>query len=104
MKVADVCFKTVEKQSVGVVLALDKDSSPILPLLVEKHGKSTFRGPSFESFFLTFNKYYTRKFLDPKPMPYAHVDLNCSLKTTVLDNLVKQVCFPAILKPTSATS
>ena len=87
LKAAEVCLKAV-----------------LLPVLLEKSGKKTFRGPTFESFFLTFNKFYTRKFLDPNPIPYAHVDLNRPLKATDLDNMEKEIGFPAILKPQTATS
>lgn len=104
LKAAEVCLKAVHEYSIDTVLALDEDSSPILPVLLEKYGKKTFRGPTFESFFLTFNKFYTRKFLDPNPIPYAHVDLNRPLKATDLDNMAKDIGFPAILKPQTATS
>lgn len=104
LKAAEVCSKAVEQHSIDAVMALDNDSSPLLPVLVEKHGRKNIRGPSFESFFLTFNKFYTRKFLDPNPIPYAHIDLNRHLRGTDLDNLVKEVGFPAILKPQTATS
>ena len=104
LKATQLCFKAVEEHKVDFALALDNDSAPILPSLVAKYGKSTFRGPSFESFYLTFNKFYTRKFLDPNPIPFAHIDLNRPLKTTELDNFVTQVGFPAIFKPQTATA
>ena len=68
----------VGKRSLGIdsVLVLEDVAAPILSSHVEKYGSFAFRGPSFKSVFLTINKYYTRKLLDPNPVPYCHIDLN----------------------------
>lgn len=99
LRAAQLCFKFVERNNVGSVLILEDNSSFVLPLLVEKFGKTAFRGPSFESMFLTVNKFYTRRLLDPEPVPCCHIDLNNHLSTVDLENMVSEVGLPAILKP-----
>ncbi len=104
LKAAQACAAFIEKNSIDAVLVLDDDTAPILSMLVEKYGKSetafTFRGPSFESLYLTINKFYTRELLDPNPIPYCHIDLNNIPTTRQLENAINEIGLPAILKPT----
>lgn len=95
----------VRKRSLGIdsVLVLEDVAASILSSLVEKYGSFAFRGPSFKSVFLTINKYYTRKLLDPNPVPYCHIDLNSHLESATLENKLNEVGLPAILKPACGT-
>lgn len=104
-KAVKLCAKSIETDSIDAVVVLDDDTAPILSLLVEKYGKSetAFRGPSFESLYLTINKFYTREFLDPDPIPYQHIDLTDVPTTQQLENFINEVGLPAILKPTCGT-
>lgn len=70
LKSAEKCSGYVKQVGIDSVLALEDVIAPILSSLVEKYGSFVFRGPSFESVFLTINKYYTRELLDPNPVPY----------------------------------
>ena len=103
LKSAEMCSRYVKEVGIDSVLALEDVAAPILSSLVEKYGSLAFRGPSFESVFLTINKYYTRKLLDPNPVPYCHIDLNSHLESATLENMLNEVGLPAILKPACGT-
>ena len=45
------------------------------------------------------NKYYTRLYLDPNPVPFSHLDLSQPLKKDDLENAIRKVGLPAIIKP-----
>ena len=103
LKSAEMCSRYVKEVGIDSVLALEDVAAPILSSLVEKYGSLAFRGPSFESVFLTINKYYTRKLLDSNPVPYCHIDLNGHLESATLENMLNEVGVPAILKPACGT-
>lgn len=104
-KAVQLCAKSIETDIIDAVLVLDDDTAPILSLLVEKYGKSktAFRGPSFESLYLTIDKFYSRELLDPNPIPYQHINLTDVPTTQQLENFINEVGLPAILKPTCGT-
>ena len=60
------------------------------------------RGPSVESVFLAYNKYYTRCFLDPLPIPFASIDLTAVNLDQVCEEALQKVGTPAFFKPTTS--
>lgn len=102
LKAAQACAMCIEKNSVDAVLVLDDDTAPIFSMLVEKYGKSerAFRGPSFESLYLTITSSTRVNCLTP--ILYRTV---ISIWTTFQQrinwrNAINEVGLPAILKPT----
>ena len=49
--------------------------------------------------FLAHNKYYTRLYLDPNPIPFSHIDVSRTLSKEELENAIKKVGLPAMMKP-----
>ena len=63
------------------------------------------RGPSVESVFLANHKYYSRRFLDPDPIPFTFLDLSDSANLEQLcEEAVSEVGLPAFFKPCSSTA
>ncbi len=62
------------------------------------------RGPSVESVFLGFNKYYTRCFLDPQPIPFACIDLTAANLDQACEEALQKVGTPAFFKPTTCSA
>ena len=50
--------------------------------------------------FLAYNKYYTRQYLDPDPIPFCHIDVSKPLTKDDLEKNIQKVGLPAIMKPT----
>ncbi len=62
------------------------------------------RGPSVESVFLAMNKYYTRCFLDPQPIPFACLDLAAPDIDHACTEVLQKVGTPAFFKPSCLSS
>ena len=88
----------VQTNNIDIVFAVSDQLSPLQCILSEKFPEK-FRGPSLESFFLTMHKFYTREIVDPNPMPFCHIELDCPLNEEELEARAAKVGFPAFLKP-----
>ncbi len=66
--------KFVTGETIDIVLTHDDGGTLLRAALVQEFPH--LRGPSVESVFLGLNKYYTRCFLDPQPIPFACLDLS----------------------------
>ena len=58
-----------------------------------------FQGPSLTSVFFSYNKYYTRQYLDPNRIAFLNIDISTSPTKKDLEKAIEKVGLPAILKP-----
>ena len=98
----DDAKETVRHENVQVVLFGTSDTGALLKAaLVEEF--SYLQGPSVESVFLGYNKYYTRCFLDSQPVPFASIDLTAANLDQACEDALQKVGTPAFFKPTSCS-
>ena len=94
--------KIVREQNVEVVLSNNDIGSLVKAALVQEFPH--LRGPSVESVFLAYNKYYTHCFLDPEPIPFASIDLTDTQSLNrACEEALKGVGVPAFFKPNSGS-
>lgn len=89
----------VRKENIKVVLPTSDNGALVKAALVQEF--SHLRGLSVESVFLTNNKYYTRCFLDPQPIPFASLDLTATNLDQACEEALEKVGTPAFFKPGS---
>ncbi len=89
--------KTVAEEKVDAVISNDDCGSLLQAALVQQFPH--LRGPSVESVFLGYNKYYTRCFLDPQPIPFACLDLSSPDLDHACEEALQKVGIPAFFKP-----
>ena len=95
----DDAKKTVRRENIQVVFAFGDTGALLKAALVEEF--SFLQGPSVESVFLGYNKYYTRCFLDSQPVPFASIDLTAANLDQACEDALQKVGTPAFFKPTS---
>lgn len=89
--------KTISVEKVDIVLSNSDKGSLLQAALVQEF--THLQGPSVESVFLCYNKYYTRRFLDPQPIPYACLDLSAADLDRACEDVLQEVGIPAFFKP-----
>ena len=88
----------VRKKNIKVVLPTSDNGALVKAALMEEFPH--LRGPSVKSVFLAYNKYYTRCFLDPQPIPFASLDLSTANLDKACEEALVKVGIPAFFKPT----
>ena len=70
--------KIMASTNISAVLAYTDMDALVYAALSEQF-PTRLRGPSVESVFLSNHKYYSRRFLDPDPIPFTFMDLSLNL-------------------------
>ena len=91
--------KIVRQENVKIVLSTGDTGALLNAALVQEFPH--LRGPSVESVFLAYNKYYTHYFLDTQPIPFACIDLSAANLDQACEEALDKVGTPAFFKPTT---
>ena len=100
--------KIMASTNISAVLAYTDMDALVYAALSEQF-PTRLRGPSVESVFLSNHKYYSRRFLDPDPIPFTFMDLSLNLSDAksleqLCGEAINEVGLPVFFKPCSGTS
>ena len=100
--------KIMASTNISAVLAYT-DMDALVYAALSQQFPTRLRGPSVESVFLSNHKYYSRRFLDPDPIPFTFMDLSLNLSDAksleqLCGEAINEVGLPAFFKPCSGTS
>jgi hypothetical protein len=90
------CRSFIHKNNIDIIVSTQDIPALIQAKLYDEfENLSSYRkSASLESSLLCLHKYYTRKYIDPSPIPFYALDLNNEEKIDTID-----IPFPWILKP-----
>ncbi|XP_077863787.1 uncharacterized protein LOC144348165 [Saccoglossus kowalevskii] len=97
------CEEIITTKDISIILSFRDVSSLVSAALIDKFPH--IKGAHLEPTFLSYNKYLTRKYLDPDPDPikYAYLDVE-NICIEKLDKILDYLGRPAFIKPTTGTA
>ncbi len=91
-------IKTVKEKDIKAVFTGGNDDAALLRAALVQ-SCPWLKGPSLESVFLCYHKYYTHYYLDPCPVPHTFLDLSSSNLEEACQEAIEKVPLPSIFKP-----
>ena len=91
-------IRTVEEKRIEAIFVGASDDGALIRAAIVQ-SCPWLKGPSLESVFLCYHKYYTHYYLDPCPVPHTFLDLSSSNLEEACQEAIEKVPLPSIFKP-----